>query len=441
MQSLDFFIFLLNNVVEFVIINICFFLILFCLLKNRLLAGVLDPLFLILVVGFSTKYSIVVFLYLHDLISLKLLLMVLIYALILILFFTFFSKNKLNSIFAILIKAIAEKNDGKHVYIICLLLYFFISIFILFNIGFGILADTNRFENSRGFGAFVRVLDLLSVFIIAFSTVNISNLRKKQNKIFFSLILCLFILFSALINGAKISILFGFMTVFFVLKLNDRNFDISIKKIALGISLGVTFMVVGLTINMKNNGENINQSSEHISGVPIVGEKFINRMVSNGNTAYLILPYDIIDKLATDNFITRMFTPIIGITQMSKIVGYNAGDYSVGRQALLYHDNGATVAGGPTSHFDFFSYVNLGLVGGGIFVAFIGAVLGNLQNEIQLYSRKSHKNNFLTAIYTTVWFRGVILIVEPSVGFAYLFDVFVILILISSSTLLLRKSH
>jgi hypothetical protein len=323
------------------------------------------------------------------------------------------------------------------VYRLSIIIYVIFSVFILANIGLGVLADTNRFENSRGFGAFVRVLDLLNIFIIAYSAIIIKSFRRISNRIVFSLILWNFILFQALINGAKISILFGLIAVFFSLKLNGDLIKVSKKSLITTIGFGVLFMFAALTINMKNNGEDITRTAEHINGMPLVVERFVNRMVSNGNTAYLILPNNIIDKLKTDNIVIRIFTPIIGISQMSKILGYNAGDFSVGRQALLYHDSGVTVAGGPTSHFDFFSYVYLGSIGGGFFVVFLGALLGNLNGEIQKYSRRKYKNRFLTALYTTFWFRAVIVVVEPTVGIAYMFDALLIFFLFSCGVRLL----
>lgn len=439
MQSLEFLLFLLDNLLEFTVINICTFIILFFFIKRILFAGMLDPLFFILVVGFSTKYAIVFFLYFNGLVTNFLFLMVVSYCSIFIISFTFFSSSKYKSIFVTLINSIAKHSNGIYEYRFCLFIYLIIALFILSNIGFGVFAQTNRFENSRGFGAFVRVLDLLSVFIIAHSAILISRVNRFSNKILFSILLLLFIILSALINGAKISILFGLMTALFAIQLTYKGSKVSIKNLVFMIGFGVMFMFFALKINMSNNGEDISSSSKNIVGASLVQEKFINRMVSNGNTAYLILPNDIIDELKTDNIFIRILTPVIGITQMSKVVGYNAGDYSVGRQSLLYHHGDVTVAGGPTSHFDFFSYVYLGVIGGAFFVFFIGSLLGNLHNAIKVHNNKNNKNDFLTTLYTVFWFRAVIILVEPSVGFAYIFDAFVILFSIAIAVLILKR--
>lgn len=426
MPGLEFYTYLLGNVYEFIFINALIFLFFFSLFKKTLVGGVFDPFFLVFIVGFSTNYAVVVFLYVNGFVSNTLFIMNLFYVFIFILGIIFFSKTRVVGTFGYIVNLITSSSSGRYEFITISFLYFLISSYLLSQVGFGFFAESNRFENARGFGAFVRLLDLFSVFIVAYATLLIFYCKSKVSKIFYSFILLLFILFSSLINGAKISVIFSLITVIFVLRVEGYASKVSLKKMMVFVILGLSFMLFALQVNLKNNNVNMSEESKFIPGLPFVVDRFIHRIVANGNTSYLLLPNDVIHKISTDNLAVRLMTPIIGITQMSRIVGYNANDYSVGRQALLYYHEGVEVSGGPTSHFDLFSYVYLGLWGGGGFVLFLSFLLGGINFQIRRQRFRRSSNIYVSALLTTFWVRGVIIVVEPTVGMAYLVDLLIV---------------
>jgi hypothetical protein len=183
--------------------------------------------------------------------------------------------------------------------------------------------------------------------------------------------------------------------------------------------------MLGLYINLVNN--KVESSGEgKLVGAPIVVEQFVARIVANGNQSYMSLPNDVIDEIQTDSIFIRLATSLIGSSTVSKIVGYNSSDYSVGRQILLYYDSNTDVAGGPTSHFDLFSYAYLGF-GGVFFVVFLGYTLGSVN---KLLKTSEIKSIFYVSLITTLWIRSMAIILEPPTGLGYVFDVFIIFMLL-----------
>ncbi|MCL1123900.1 hypothetical protein [Shewanella surugensis] len=430
MHTLEFLSLLFDDLYFFLALNFAIFLFLHLFTRIKLFGGVLNPIYVILVVGFSTKYAIVSFLYFKGYIIVEYVIFSFVYLLCLLIFYRLsfkFAKAKVLSNFCRYIVAPYERDFLK----VMLIIYSVLAMFIIYKIGFGIFADTNRFENSRGFGAYIRIMDAISMFIVVYSAIAAAQSSGWKSRYFRFFILAVFVVFSAFLNGAKISILFSLMGIYLGLLIHGVVPKINFRKKVKIIALGLAFILLALSINLKQNNVSADEASKLISGAPLLVERFINRMISNGNTAYLLLPNEVIDQIDTDNIVVRLFTPIIGITQMSKLVGYNAGDYSVGRQALLYYDRDNTTAGGPTSHFDYFSYVYLGIVPGALFIILIGISLGAVNREVYDYCLNNRKSISMSAFFVTIWFRLVIVLVEPTVGMAYVFDVILIFFMVS----------
>ena len=92
MQDIEFFVLLLENWFEFTLINVFCFFLLFFAFRKVLVGGVFDPLFLVFVVGFSTNYAVVLFLYISGYISFELFSMLALYALFFTMGVVYFSK-------------------------------------------------------------------------------------------------------------------------------------------------------------------------------------------------------------------------------------------------------------------------------------------------------------------------------------------------------------
>ncbi|EIO4105703.1 TPA: hypothetical protein ACGU4U_001495 [Vibrio vulnificus] len=430
MHTLEFLSILVEDIYVFFFINIIMFMILHFATISKLSGGVLNPLYIILVVGFSTKYAIVSFLYINGHIVTEYMVLSFVYLLLLLVSYQMSLRLSRGNLLFKYCKCIISPY-GSYFYKAMLTIYIVLAIFTVYKIGFGIFAETNRFENSRGFGAFIRIMDAVSMYIIVYSAISTANSNDRVGRKLKLFLLIIFIIFAAFLNGAKISILFSLMGVYIGLLIHGIVPKIRFGKKIKIVSLGLIFILLALSINLKQNNISSDNVSKLIPGAPLLLDRFVNRIISNGNTAYLLLPNEVIEQIDTDSVIVRFFTPVIGITQMSRLIGYNAGDYSVGRQALLYYDRFNKTAGGPTSHFDYFSYVYLGVIPGALFVILIGIILGVVSREIYNYRRNKKKSINVSAFFVAFWFRLVITLVEPTVGLAYVLDVVVIFLLVS----------
>lgn len=185
---------------------------------------------------------------------------------------------------------------------------------------------------------------------------------------------------------------------------------------------GMGFALIALSFNLQNNG--VTQSpGTPISNNNILLERFIFRIIANGDTSYLTLPNEVIEKLSTDSIFARFISHIIGTGNLSNILGYQVADFSLGRQALLYYDPENSISGGPTSQFDLFGYLYFGQVGGLLFCIFIGMILGGI-NQLVRYQQKLEDKNppHRIAFIATLWTRSVQIILEPAIGVAYILD-------------------
>jgi len=438
MQDIEFYKLLLNNWKFFLIINSSVFLFLTIFLYKILRGKIADPLFLVLVVGFSTNYSVMFFLYLMNFIDYFLFATLVFYNVLFLIFFKIYSKKRKEFFFLKLIRFLEFPKQEYIFFKFVLSLYFIISFYVLYKSGFGIFSEYNRFESARGIGVFIRFLDLFQPFIVAFSILTIYKNRKF--KLFYSFLLFLFIGYSAMLSGAKISIIFSLIVIFLALKVAyPQHFKIDIIKITLLIIVGISFALFSLKMNLIMNNENLDGSDKHIEGVSILTGKLIHRCVANGNTNYLLLPNSIIDKIDTDNIFTRFLAPIVGITNLSKLLGYDVGKYSVGRQAKLYYDDNSLIAGGPTSHLDVFAYVYFTPLGGIFFIIIIAILLGKINSTLLFFNQNN--SSLEIALIVTLWTRAVIIIVEPTVGLAYILDFIFIFIFIKFFIFMLPKKH
>jgi hypothetical protein len=429
MTDLDFFVYAIENWFFLGLWTVFFLFLLYFIMQKITLGGIFDPIHLAYTFTFGTKYAIVCSLYFDEYISDYLFLIVMLFGVSFYLTLIYFSNKKqiyFNRLFSLLIPKSNSRFELKIIFII----YFLVAFYIVFNIGFGFFAETNRFDNNKGYGAFVRITDVLGTFIIAYLSIvyyeRYKILKRNDLKQYLHyLFLFLFIIIFSILNGAKSALIFALITIILAIMASGNKFKIGFMQVIILLSLSTFFSIVGLIINLDNNNMESTGSGEHMQGVPIVAEKFIHRILANGNQSYMSLPNDVIDKIETDNIFIRLLTPIIGTAQMSNIVGYKANDLSVGRQIILYYSK-LDYEGGPTSHFDLFAYAYFGL-GGIFFVVFLGYILGSINKLLWLSHQKSI---FYVALIVTLWTRSMAIILEPTIGLAYIFDVIIIFLLL-----------
>jgi hypothetical protein len=425
MSELEFIIMAIQGWPSFVSLSVLFAVLLFLVIRRVIVGGIFDPLVLALVVGYSVNYAVVAFLWIFGQSSTYLTFLVALYGVCLLVTFRWVSRQRKSPRLLGVLRALTPRHVGPLVYRLSIFVYAVLSLFIISSIGFGIFAENNRFEAARGFGGYIRIMDFLGPFIVSYSTVAIAS--QKRHRVLKSCALVVFIFYAAMVNGAKISVIFSLCTVFFTLSIMAIKVRIRPDVAIVGMLAGLAFSVIALGINLDRNEVDEGLAETGLTGAGLVVERFVYRVIASGDSSYLLLPNNVIDRIEKDNAVVRFLVPFIGITTASRIFGYPVGDYSVGRQALLYYDPGNEISGGPTSHFDLFGYVYFGALGGALFSVAVGAMLGSINRSIREVrrDRSGTPNRYLVALLATLWTRAVLVIIEPTVAVAFVVDVLV----------------
>lgn len=440
MQALEFLDIAYNNAFLFIIINVFVFVVLHVMVSSSLYLFYVNPIYLILCVGFSTKYTIVIFLFVLGFLSLSTLVSVGFMLLAFILGMRVSSLKPVYFISKFLAFPVRLVPNSSVVPLVVSFLLLVTSILVINSSGFGLFAELNRFESARGSGVYTRVLDLMVPVALVFVSAQIArgHLYEKASLKINAWISCLlFLVFSHyLVNGAKITVLYDIMICIFTYSFLVKKSISAVVLISSAI-VGFAFILVAMIINYSNNGVDPFASSQYFSGLPIITDFFINRLISNGNTAYLLLANDVYEHVDKDNIFIRFLTPLIGITHLSSILGYDVSSLSVGKQAILYYTPDYDVAGGPTSHFDIFLMVYAPFFGYIISFAF-GLFLGGFNNYIKKISSLSFEYKASRVIAIALLFRVSVMIVEPPIGFAYYVDAILLLFFVSTAAVTLK---
>jgi hypothetical protein len=405
--------------------------ILFLVYRKLVPAGLYDPFHLFVAINLGTAYAVVFSLYQYGQISNRLFIMILSYAIVLFVsLYIFFrlriSIKELNTFFR---RIMTPQSSGKIEIGVIVVVYFIVSVYLVSRSGLGAFTDTNRFEDAKGVGAFVRILDLFRLIIIAYFTIIIftRHILGKRNKIllYFRLtLLIVFILFSALQNGAKFALFESFFTMIVALKASRIPIKFNLIKVGFIFVLSTFFALIILSLSLSKDTEGDKGLYTETSN-PVI-DRFIFRILSNGDMYYLSLPNDVIDNIEKDNVLVRIGAQIIGNTQLSNILGYDVSKYSVGKSILLYHNPNFEFAGGPVSHLDLFSYIYLGHFGY-LFVILVAYLIFCVADAIT-----SHNNSFFfSALVSATWLRCLAVLIEPPVGIAYVLDIVIIIFFIN----------
>lgn len=394
--------------------------------RDRLTAGLLDPITLTLVFAFGINYGIVLFMKIEDLIDWTMFLMVAGYAILLMATLRLSSAVSGTPLIYMYFARLGERQLGGAVFAIASFFYGTFSLLIFWSIGFGILAETNRFDVARGYGAAIRIMDGLSPFIIAYAALAI--IEKPTGRVAKFILLGFFILYAAIVNGAKASVIYSLSIVFLALSMSRYKIKISMAQAIMVAVVGLSFSAIALNINLSNNNVRAESSDPLAMSSNQVIARLAYRFIGFGDTSYLILPNRIIDSLQKDSIYARFLAPIVGNDNLGKVLGYEVADYSVGRQALLHYSPNSAVGGGPTSHFDLFAYVYFGPVGGILFVIFLGWLLGRINRAVRMTAQQAQvqHNKLLISLMAAIWARGVLVIIEPTVALAYIVDIIIL---------------
>ena len=414
-------------------------LVLYLSIRRKVILGYLDPLHFYWTFTFGTGYGVVLALYFEGFISFYYLCVVAGYALV---FITLLSLGQRRG--AWLYRAVkillVPGGAGRFEFMLIFVIYLALAVFLLFKTGLGVTADTNRFEQNRGVGAFVRVADGLRLFVLSYLTLICCRRwsAAQRGVLTWTCIgtYAVLLIVSSLLNGAKFAILEGLYASLFAVAVQGYRVRLSVAKVAIMFTAVLVFAVWVLGKNLEQSGVDSDSSGAYMSNTPVLYERLALRVLANGDKYYLSLPNGVIERLKTDSALIQLLSPLVSVTKMSEIVGHAVNDYTVGRQSLLYWYPDYDTAGGPTSHFDLFSYKYLGLLPGIVFVAFIGFLLAS----IAYLGRRQGQGPFYAALCATLWLRSIAMLLEPAVGLAYVLDIFVLFFVIKAFGMMLRAA-
>ncbi len=294
--------------------------------------------------------------------------------------------------------------------------------------GFGFLAES-RFESAIGFGPIIRVIEPLRLLLVAwFGLKLIRRWRAGLSYVPGFALLLSFALFSALLNGAKFAFLEAFYAVAVAaivakvkLRIKPRTLYISL---ALLVAVILVFALLVMSYNITATGGDPFADSESIPGAPVLLERFIGRIIWNGDMYFLSLPDEIYRRIAIDNALIRFATSVLGSQIVSPLVGYDATQFEVGRLIWLYWAPDDEVMRGPTNHFDLTAYFYFGPLLGLFFVLALAALLSQIN---RLVFGKTVSDDYRAMVVSVLWCKSLAMLLHPAAGFAWCLDLLAVL--------------
>lgn len=428
-----------NHIFLFSFLAIVSIGVLYFLTRSLTPAGYFDPFHFVWTFTFGTSYALVMGLFLLGFISLFYLFLIFSAGGGFILLFIYFANGKSTKLSRTIVGFLYPKINIKN-FLTIIFVFYIVAVFYQINtIGFGVFTETNRFEQARGNGAVVRFLGAITPFIVATFSILIYQQRQNEGRrgryYIKSFLLILFILFNGVLNGSKIGILtYLFSAVLGIALYSNKVPSFQTFKI---IPLFIAAFIFALFVQSIDLGnQRLNSADARYVADQYFGlERLFFRVIANGDQYYMGLPYGVVDEIKIDNVAIRFLAPMIGSTNLSKILDYSVNDFDVGRQIMLYHSPNRQTAGGPTSHFDLFAYKYFGLFfmwGWIAFTSFFLAVLVKIK-------RLSYHNIFISALGTQLWQNGLSILLEPPIGVAKVLDVIIIFFIVKVIIYILPK--
>ena len=421
MSYVDFFNYAYLNINIFLALSFILFIIMFISLRRFAIAGVLDPFHFTYTFTYSTSYSVVILLYIGGYISGYHFIIVVLYAVIFILCLKYLQSVKLIGIFGKLYNTLAPTKLENVYCTIIIIIYLFLVTTVLTIKGFSLFTDINRFEDNRGIGPLVKILNLLTYFLISYISIEIYKKKESRKSYFYFSGLIVFMIFNAMLSGAKSALLFYFMAYILSLSIFSGKFRLSPFKIFLILLFSLIFVFIVLAFNFSKvldlSVDNIRLLFESLF------RRFMDRILSNGDSYYMGLPYDVIENVELNNILIVFFTPLISSSLMSKLAGYDVTLLDLGKQFLLNLYPDMERAGGPTDHFDLFAYKYFGVLGGGGFIVFLAFWLSQIRKLLTISQGSPYKSSLAVVL----WISCLTVLLKPAmllgdiVIFAFLF--------------------
>lgn len=430
MTASEFFNVFFANLEVFLLFMCLFSGLLYLTVRKIALAGYLDPIHFYWTFTFGSAYGVVAGLYWCDQISMLLCSYVFGCGLLFILCFGLFSHYRWCAFQRVFHVLTVPRGEGRFEFYLVLFFYLSLLLVILSFVGAGLFAETNRFEQNRGFGVFVRISDAFRLFVVAYLAISVVRSVKTRGLTWSALfqfgVLMLLIVLGSAMNGAKFALLEALYACFVALSIYFGKPRFQMTHLVVVFVVALSFALLGLTLNLRNNNVDTEAEATYIQSAPVVVERLAFRILANADKYFMGLPNDVIDKIEVDNLLVRFLSPIVGVTRLSGVMGYDVSRYNVGRQLLLYFDPDYKVAGGPTSHFDLFAYKYFGLGFAAIWVVITAFLLAS----VNALGRSAPQNIFYCALVSALWLRSLPILLEPPVGLAYMLDIIFLFALI-----------
>lgn len=407
--------------------------------RHLSISGVIDPIHFYWTYTFGTSYGIILGLYILGYISSHILTIVIISAVSFIASSFVGVKLKINLVRYPLF-LINSKHDSHLIFKLAVIISIILYIIIISKVGLGIFSEVNRFQQNKGVGPLVRVVDALRLFVFTYAFIYIKEHKKNWTKLIYFLFLFIGILISSFSNGAK----FALFEVIYAVSLgyiiySGEKIKLSFSKIIKILSyFSIVFLFALFAINHSLKQSGIDASPQYFSPeTPIAIEKIFLRTLSNGDQSYLGLPNDVIDNIPQGNIVKNIASAFLGKNLFETVFGNEDNLYNVGQKILKYHFPSFDYAGGPVSHFDLYNYHYLPI--GINFLAII--IIGLLLASIVYNGKLAKQNLFMTSIISTLWMKGLVMLLEPAMGLVYLIDFFLVIFLIKIIVLILPKKR
>lgn len=431
MRDYLFFDFLFDNSLEFLIYLFTICILLF-LLSKKTVGYILDPFHFYYTFTFGTSYAVILLLYIHDYIPDDY------FSYLLISNVVFFVSYSLSSIrrskHAGLFIRLGYSIRYNERFILQLLWFIYFAMLLIYLSKVSIAGLLlSRFDANKGLGPIVRIMDALRLIIAAWMYINYIRLGKKK----YLIIALVFSCVSAFFSGAKFALLEQMYVMFVAGFVGERiKIKLHLKTIVLaGVFLVALFLFILFMLQKLSDGIGY-QNSQYIPGAPVTLELFILRILANGDSYYLSLTQRVLDDININFPVLQFFSNVFGNSFMSRLFGQDFSNGDIGRQIWLYWYPDDDIMRGPTAHFDISGLVYFGYIGGVIFSIVIGVVLGSL-NKLK-YSCY-HAPTVIVAFVSALYCRSLPLMLNPSVGLAYIVDIYMLLFLLLVLSTLSRK--
>lgn len=315
-----------------------------------------------------------------------------------------------------------------HVFIFASIIFSFLILYFLVS-GTNTIFAVSRFEAATGHGLIIRTIEAFATVAMCFSVF----VTDRYKGIFISIGVSIFAMSSILVAGSKGGALEALLWYVFLSKKLGKQVS-QFKVLVIG-SLAIVAFIVVLSHNLEATGLNAFNMKGVNTGLPLIYEKAVNRIIANGDMYYFTLVPGVENHISVQYGPTQILFQILGSSLVNDLFGVDLANNEPGRLSFLYWYPDAPM-GGPTNHLDLAFYFYMGPLFGLIGVAFIAFLIGLLHGIVT----KASKYSFTTALCTVMYSKILIGFLSPSIATQRLFDSIVVITIILL-TLKLTLSH